>query len=90
MQDPGRSRVEDELKLTNLRQQMNVLDGELFRLLERRFALSDEIINHKYLMGLPVFDAAREAYIVSVAGPDLRVRASILEVLRITKEAHDA
>lgn len=78
-----------EQKLELLRAEMNVVDGRLIRNLDRRFELSDKIIAHKRTMGLPVFDAERERYIISMAGPDERVRKVYREILVAAKEGHD-
>ena len=84
-------RETDRFELELKRSQMNELDGQLSRLLERRFALSGEIIALKRLIDedAPILDVERERYIIAVVGPDERVRDVYRLILKLTKEGRD-
>ncbi|HKD81399.1 MAG TPA: chorismate mutase [Candidatus Angelobacter sp.] len=54
----------DEKTLADWRQEIDTLDTELLRLLNRRAAIAGEIALIKVAMGLPAYDAKREEQVL--------------------------
>jgi chorismate mutase len=54
-----------EKTLTDWRQEIDTLDTELLRLLNRRAAIAGEIAVIKVAMGLPAYDAKREEQVLA-------------------------
>jgi chorismate mutase len=51
--------------LNELRNEIDVLDKTVWALLNKRFALSEDIARIKHDLGLPIFDAKREKRILA-------------------------
>ena len=84
------------MELSELREEINMIDTELTALFLRRMAVSKEIATVKAAQGLPILNAAREAAVlekVSAAAPeDLKasVRALYTEIMRLSREYQKA
>ena len=80
------------MELSELRDEIDRVDGELTALFLRRMEVSRRIASVKAGQGLPILNAAREAAVLERAGAfapeELResVRALYAEILRLSRE----
>ena len=84
---------EQYARIHNLRKDIDAVDAEIARLLERRFSLCNEIGQLKRQFDLSVEDPRREIVVltkVAEATQDEQVRESVLNVYRvILKESRE-
>lgn len=74
-------------KIKNLRLEIDQVDEEIMDLLTRRFALSQEILKEKELVGLGRLDEKRENLILTKASSHgQKIEQVYTELLRISKE----
>lgn len=74
-------------KIKQLRLKVDEVDEKIMNLLHERFALSDQILKEKKLLGLQSLDAGREEEILNAArSRSETVEKVYRELLRISKE----
>lgn len=85
-----RDDVTPELHLAIKRMELNVLDGWLADLIERRFKTVAELLEWKRTCGLKLVDEERERYVVSCARSSGKRVAQVVEmIIRLGKETDD-
>lgn len=75
-------------KLKQLRSQMDQLDQELARSLDRRILLAEEIMTLKTHLGMPILDSEREKSIFQQIERDTQLQNPV-SIQRIMKEIID-
>lgn len=76
-------------KLDELRVQINAVDDQLIKLLEKRFAIVNEVSRVKQENNLPVFDAKREQAVLERLGKQVKNPALVTSIQTIYQTIMD-